>query len=399
MRDATRILAACLVLGVGLTCAGCRKSAADDPGPAASATKAGPQEVVISAGQQAAQKIEVQTAAVEDIPATVNVPGKIALPDNAMWRVGVLTSGRVEAVYANLGDYVKQGQILARMHSHDVHEARADYEVAVAEKARRDAGAALAEKEYDRTMRLFALKAASLEETQISKQELVNAQTAARDAEVNLVREKTHLEEILGIPADVPAGASEEETDTIPIRAPASGYVLEKNVTPGSTIEPATDAFVLGDLHHLWMLASVEEGRLAELHQGEAATVPGISFPGRVTNLGQQFDPTTRRMQIRIELDNPENRLRPEMLAEASLPVGERKAGLFVSQDAVQQINGVNTVFVRTGGEHFAMRPVETGQVVPGMVEIESGVSPGEQVVTHGSFLVKSELLRASIGD
>jgi cobalt-zinc-cadmium efflux system membrane fusion protein len=404
MKNTTKILAACVALGVGLMCAGCRKSAANDPGAGASSTKVGPQEVVITAGQQAAQKIEVQTATLENIPSMVSVPGKITLPDNAMWRVGVLTSGRVEAVYANLGDAVKKGQILARMHSHDVHEARADYEVAVAERTRHDAAAALAQKEYERTMRLFALKAASLEQTEIAKQELVNAQTAARDAEVNLVREKTHLEEILGIPADVPAGASEEEMDTIPIRAPASGYVLEKNVTPGSTIEPATDAFVLGDLHHLWMLASVEEGRLAELHQGEAATVtlpdvPGVSFNGRVTNLGQQFDPTTRRMQIRIELDNPENRLRPEMLAQASLPVGERKAGLFVSQDAVQQINGLNTVFVRTGGDHFAMRPVETGQVVPGMVEILSGVTPGEQVVTHGSFLVKSELLRASIGD
>lgn len=400
MNERQKILTAGVSLLLGLACVGCRKSAADNPPPASKTT---PQQVVISAEEQSAQKIEVETATEQKIPAMVSLPGKIALPDNAMWRVGVLTEGRVELVNANLGDYVQKGQVLARMHSHDVHEARADYQVAVAEKARCDAAAALAQMEYGRTTRLYALKAASLEQTEIARQELLNAQTAARDAAVNLVRKKTHLEEILGIPADVPAGMSEEEMDTIPIRAPASGYVLEKNVTPGATITPTTDAFVLGDLRHLWMLASVDEARLAQLHTGEPATVtlpdvPGISFAGRVTNLGQEFDPTTRQIQIRIELDNRENRLRPEMLAEAALPVGEPHAGLFISQDAVQQINGMNTVFVRTGGDHFTLRPVQTGQTVPGMVEILSGVSPGDQVVTHGSFMVKSELLRASIG-
>lgn len=401
MKSQQKILTTGVALLLGLACVGCRKSAAGNPLPA---TKANPQQVVISAEEQSAQKIEVETATEQKIPAMVSLPGKIALPDNAMWRVGVLTEGRVELVYANLGDYVQKGQVLARMHSHDVHDARADYQVAVAEKTRCDAAAALAQKEYGRTMRLYALKAASLEQTEIAKQQLLNAQTAAHDAAVNQVREKTHLEEILGIPADVPPGTSEEEMDTIPIRAPASGYVLEKNVTPGATITPTTDAFVLGDLRHLWMLASVDEARLAQLHTGEPATVtlpdvPGESFQGRVTNLGQEFDPTTRQIQIRIELDNRENRLRPEMLAEAALPVGEPHAGLFVSQDAVQQINGMNTVFVRTGGDHFTMCPVETGQTVPGMVEIVSGLNPGDQVVTHGSFLVKSELLRASIGD
>ena len=361
-------------------------------------------EAVISSAEQTAQGIEVEVVKINDLPGLVSVPGHIALPDNAVWRVGVLTDGRIETVNANLGDYVHKGEILARMHSHDVHDARAAYQLAVSEQARLKAAAALAQKEYERAQRLYALKAASVEQTEIAKQEVINAQTAVQNAEFTVIRERTHLEETLGIPADVPANSHTEENDLIPIVAPASGYILQKNVTPGATILPSTDAFVIADLHRLWMLASVDENKLAQLQLGQPATVtlpdlPGQSFAGRVTNLGQEFEPTTRRMQIRIELDNKDNRLRPEMLAKADLPVGESRSALLIPQDAIQQVNGQDSVFVRTSPDRFVMHPVQTGEAVQGMVQISSGIKPGDQVVTHGSFLVKSQLLRSTIGD
>ena len=315
-------IALCIVLQ--LSCMGCsRKQAApsDDSG-----AKSAPDEVVISSHEQAAQNIQVTTASLSEAPHMLRFPGHIALPDNAMWRVGVLTEGRVEKVYANLGDYVRKGQVIARMHSHDVHEARAAYQVAVSEHARLESAQTLAQKEYDRTQRLYTLKAASLEQTEMARQELVNAQAATHNADIDVTRERTHLEDTLGIPADVPANSHGEDNDLVPILAPASGYVLQKNVTPGATIQTTTDAFVIGDLHHLWMLASVGVDKLSQLHPGQSAFVslpdmPGQSFPGKVTNLGQEFDTTTRQMQIRIELENNDNRLRPEMLAKADLPI------------------------------------------------------------------------------
>ena len=104
-------------------------------------------------------------------------------------------------------------------------------------------------------------------------------------------------------------------------------------------------------------------------------------------------------MQIRIEFTNAGGRLRPEMLAKAELPVGEKKASLLVPQDAVQQVNGQDAVFVRLTADRFAIRPIRAGDTARGMVEVLSGIQPGDQVVTLGSFLVKSQLLRSSIGD
>ena len=391
-------------LCIELTCFGCSSGQQANELSAKDSVSRNPGEVVISPAEQLAQKIEVQAVQMRDLPAVLSLPGHIALPDNATWRVGVLTDGRVEKVYANLGDYVHKGQILARMHSHDVHDARAAYQTALADRAKLDSAQALAQTEYDRTQRLYVLKAASLEQTQIAHQELVNAQTEAKNASVAVTRERTHLEDTLGVPADVPENSYNENDELIPIAAPASGYVLEKNVTPGVTIQLSTDAFVIGDLSRLWLLASVRADQLSRLHVGQSAVIclpdaPGESFSGRVANLGQRFDPTTRQMQIRIEFTNAGGRLRPEMLAEAELPVGEKKASLLVPQDAVQQVNGQDAVFVRLTADRFAIRPIRAGDTARGMVEVLSGIQPGDQVVTLGSFLVKSQLLRSSIGD
>ena len=360
-------------------------------------------EITISAEEQAAQHIAVGLVEESAEPRTLDVPGRIALPDSSEWRVGVLITGRIAVVSAGLGDYVHKGQVLAKMHSHDVHEARADYQIALSNRLKVEAAQALAQKESDRTQRLYSLKAASVEQVELAHQDLENARAEARNVEITVQRERTHLQDTLGIPADISANAKGEDNDLIPIVAPADGFVLQKKVTVGSTIDPGTDAFMLGNLQHLWMLASVGEKDLPLLRLGEPAiiTVPGTgdALHGTLTNLGQQFDSTTRKMEIRITLPNLSNRLKPEMLVEASLPVGTNQQVLRVPQQAIQQINGQDAVFVRLADDRFLVRFVRVGPISGSKVQILEGLAAGEKVVTQGSFIVKSELLRATIGD
>jgi len=357
-------------------------------------------EITISTAEQAAQNIEVETAAMSDEPSSIRVPGKIVLPDNETWRVGVLAEGRVEHVFANLGDHVHKGEVLANMHSHDVHEGQAAFKTATAELTRLEAASALAQRNYDRTQRLYELKAASAIEVEQSRQELVNAQTALKNAETAVLAARTHLQDTLGVsPEALDAGG---DADLMPIVAPASGYILQKDVTPGVTLNPADDAFVIGSLQRLWMLASASEDRLIQLKTGQAAEiilqgVPGERFPGKVVNLGQQFDPTTRLIPVRIEVNNSKGLLRPEMLASADILVGHPEPMLLISQDAVQQVNGEDVVFVRTYPDRFTVRAVRTDGLVHGRLKALEGLKPGEVVVTRGSFVVKSQLLRASI--
>jgi membrane fusion protein, heavy metal efflux system len=150
------------------------------------------------------------------------------------------------------------------------------------------------------------------------------------------------------------------------------------------------------------MLASVRQEDLEKLRAGQSAfvTLPGLDgprFPGKITNLGQQFDPSTRVMQVRIELSNPNNRLRPEVLANAAIPVGGRKSALLMPSDAVQQVNGQDVVFVQTAPGRFAVRPVRVGESSDGSTPILEGIKVGDQVAIRGSFILKSQLLKSTL--
>jgi len=359
-------------------------------------------EVTLTPAEQAEGGVEVESVVMTDQPEVLEAPGRITLADSGSWRIGVLTSGRVEKVYVNAGDFVREGQILARMHSHDVHDARAAYQTSRTDLSRAQAAAALAKTNYERAQRLYALKAGSLGEVERARQELANADAAVRDEQIELDKERIHLEGNLGVAADPGPEVGEDEADLIPIRAAGSGYVLTKNVTPGTVVDATKDLFVIGELQRLWMIASVNEMNIRKLRVGQTAIVrtnafPGDSFNGKVTNLSPELDPVTRVMRARIELQNASLKLRPEMLATAQILVGPSRPVLLVPSGAIQQINDSDVVFVRTAEDRFEVRPVHSGETFNGRVALLEGVKPGDAIVTHGSFLLKSQLLKSSI--
>jgi membrane fusion protein, heavy metal efflux system len=381
---------------------GCSSSPTTAPkgesGGAAPQTKR--DEIALSPAQQVEGGIETQVLTLSDKPQTLRVAGRIVLADDRIARVGVRTVGLVMAVYAGLGDYVKKGQILARYHADEVRDTRAQYRTAVAELNRAQAGASLAQRNYERTQTLLGLKAASVQQVEQSRQDLMSAQTAVKAAQIEVDRTRDVLEDDLRVPTDPLPG--DETADEVPIFAPVNGYIIEKNITPGKTVERSSETFVIGDLSQVWMLASVRQENLGELHAGQPATVtlpgdPSRTFSGKVNNLGQEFDTATRAMQVRIVLANPDNRLRPEMLANAEIPVGERKRILLVPSDAVQQINGQDIVFVRTAPDHFIVRAVQRAETAGGQTPILDGLKPGEEVVVRGSFVLKSHLLKSTM--
>jgi membrane fusion protein, heavy metal efflux system len=262
------------------------------------------------------------------------------------------------------------------------------------------AAAAQVQRSYERAQTLLTLKAGSVAQVEQARQDVVTAQEAVRRAQIEVDRGQDVLEDDLSVPADPKEGA--EGVDEVPIYAPEAGYVLEKNVTPGRTIAPGQDAFVIGDLSQVWMLASIRQELLSQLHVGQTVRVSvagldGPPFDGTLSNLGQELDPITRVMPVRIVLKNPGHRLRPEMLATAEIPIGSPKSRLTVSSDAVQQVAGQDVVFVRTSPDRFVLRAVRVGPTTGGRTPVLEGVAAGEQIVVQGSFVLKSHLLRSTI--
>ena len=360
-------------------------------------------EVVLSPEQAAQAMIETRRAVVSEQPELLRVKGKITLADDHTWRVGVRTTGMIVLVYAGLGDRVQKGQVLARYHADEVRDSRAQYRAALSELDRAKAAEAQAERNRDRARRLLELKAGSIQQVEQTQQDLVSAQAAIRKAQIEVDRGRDLLEDDLRVPADPSPDRKDDTEDDVPIISPAGGYVIEKNVTVGKTVEPsASVTFVIGDLTKVWMLASVHQEDLSKLREGQAALVTlagmeGVRYAGKIANLGQEFDPATRMMQVRIELNNANGRLRPEMLADAEVPVGRGRPAIAVPSDAVQQVNGQDVVFVQTAGNRFAVRTVKVGETIAGNTPIFEGIQPGDQVAVRGGFILKSQLLKATL--
>lgn len=392
-------LTACVA---GLLLAGCTRPVASSEPSATKEAKSAKDEVVLSSDQQAAAMIETRSATFSSAPDMLRVKGRIALADNRTWRVGVRTIGSVTAVFVGLGDLVRKGQVLARYHADEVRDSRAQYRAALSELERAKTAQAQAQRSRDRAQRLLELKAGSVQQLELAQQDLATAQAMVRKAQIEVDRGRDLLEDDLKVPADPPPNRKDETEDNVPIIAPADGYIIEKNVTPGKTVELSSVTFVIGDLSRIWMLASVRQEDLGRLRTGQSAvvTLPGQDaprLPGKITNLGQQFDPDTRVMQVRIELANADGRLRPEMLANAEIPVGGGRPLLEVPSDAVQQVNGQDVVFVRTAPDHFAVRPVRVGETADGKTPVLDGIKAGDEVVFRGSFILKSQLLKATL--
>lgn len=309
-------------------------ASAPDAASGASAANASPaREIELSETAQREAGLVIESLESTRRPHVVAATGQLVPSEEATWRVGALVDGRVTAVLVSVGDRVTRGQVLARVHSHEVHEARAAYRVAKGELERRRMLADQAQRVHDRTHRLFDLKAASREQMEMADTELRSAAIGIEHARTELEKARTHITEFLDLSIDDldrPGGAAgphsdaAEDGDTVPIKAPAAGTVMERFATPGTVVAPGAQMFTVASLSSLWMAAAVNEADLSRLRVGQSAVVsvkayPGEPFAGRVIKLGDALDPATRTLQVRIALPNPHGRLKPEMFATAAI--------------------------------------------------------------------------------
>lgn len=396
-----------LILGA-IVLSGCSRRGAPEPAtpkPEVAPAPAANVVVMPPAAQQSA-RVGIEIASDRAVPETVRASARLTNDENRTWRVGAITDGRVVQVLAGPGDFISAGRPLARIHSHDVHDSRAQYRNAQTELARATANRQYALKARDRARRLYELKAGSLDQVEHAEAELRNAEAAQSTARTEVERTRQHLVEFLGVPEegghDHQPGGESDDRDLIPVRSPAAGTVLTRGVTPGTVVTPANDLFVLSDLASVWAIAEVNEEHLRKLRVGMPGRIyvqawPDQPFSGRIGYIGEALDPSTRTVKVRIELPNRAGRLKPEMYARAEIDVGSSQSAVVVHEDATQEVRGQIVVFVRVAPERFEVRRIEVGRRLEGAVEILRGVRAGEAVVTKGAFILKSEYLKASL--
>ncbi|MEE8311554.1 MAG: efflux RND transporter periplasmic adaptor subunit, partial [Candidatus Binatia bacterium] len=181
----------------------------------------------------------------------------------------------------------------------------------------------------------------------------------------------------------------------MPILAPISGYVVEKDIVAGSAVEPGARLYRLAGLGSVWVEAEVYEQDLGLIEVGQSAridlpyTAIG-SWQGRVAFIYPYLDDTTRTARVRIEVDNPELALKPDMYADVVIEIALGRR-LVVPEQAVLYAGSRRFVFVSLGEGRLEPRQVELGRRTTDVVEIVDGLHEGEVVVTSGNFLVAAE--------
>lgn len=187
----------------------------------------------------------------------------------------------------------------------------------------------------------------------------------------------------------------------VTITAPKSGFVLDRGVTQGISVDPSTNILSIADTGQLWVIAEIAEADAGRVRLGSTAS---LSFPlsgrppfiARVDFIYPTLTERTRSIRVRMSVPNIGGVLRPGMYGTAQISVAPRQA-LTVGRDAVIDTGLAQHVFVRTGANRFEPRQVKLGAKTADRVEILQGLAAGEQVVSAGVFLLDSESrLRAS---
>jgi len=193
-------------------------------------------------------------------------------------------------------------------------------------------------------------------------------------------------------------GVSQDILSEIP------GVILAMYVKRGDHVDRLKSLMSIVNIDKLRVTVDVYEKDIGFVEIGQKAQIESIGFPGKkfsgeVVYISPQVEEESQAIKVRIDVDNSEHLLRLGMFVSAELIYGSDKEVLAVPQSAVQELNGEDILFVKEGKNKFTLREVTLGQSFGDYVEIKKGVGENENVVTQGSFNLKSEQAKESFGD
>lgn len=355
-----------------------------------------PGVVKLTAEQAKTAKLAFGAAQTRAVTSEIVATAEIVPPDDGVARVGSKLSGRIVKLPVAVGATVKAGQLLAVVDSPELGTAKADYLVAAAQ-------ARLTRETADREKLLFEKKITAERDYRVAEAEATKARASKEAAEARLHTlgfSDAQLERF---------SAEQHSSSSIPVTTPIGGVVVERPASLGQVIQPSDTVGVIMDLRTVWMQVDAYERDLAQLAVGQRVSArvpawPERDFTGEIQAIGAVLDRRSRTVKVRVVMPNPDGALKPGMFAKVRLTgsKGEARQGLFAPAAAVQRDGDQALVFVPLGDgdgdAEFQVRQVATGERDGEWIQITSGLSAGERVVTTGAFLLKSEARKSSFG-
>lgn len=326
------------------------------------------------------------------------VPARLTLAPTATQRLGAIAEGRITRVHVLPGDMVRRGQVLVRIHSHEMMDARAKLAQARILRQQAEADLALATSQADRAERLHAARALALADLERARTMRLDAQARRDAAQAELDRARGMEEHLLG---DGPLPPDYDEHDVL-IRSPIDGVVVTRDAQEGVVATVGMPLVTVSRTSELWMQVHVPETAAAVARVGTQIrfTVTALgdrTFNARVVRVAPAVDTLTRTIELQAVVTSRDAALKPELFATAELGGAPGAPTWVVPASAIQALEGDTVVIAadrRGEGLKLEAVRVRTGRRTGEWVELLSGVDTTRAVVTGGAAIAKAEILK-----
>ena len=341
--------------------------------------KLDPLEIAITPEIQ--KQIKTEAVSNQDISETLMIPGRLEAQNLRLAKIGSPINGRISDIYGSLGDVVKKGQVLARVNSIELTQNQLTLI-----KATQLIG--LKTKAVERAKLLF-------EADVISKAEMQRIEAELEAVKADFRASKDQLE-ILGMSdkAIEKLGSSGQVNSYGDVISRTNGTIITKMINLGQIVQPEDVLFSVADLSKLWGVAEIPEQQVAFVRKDQDVTieVPALNqkIQGKIVYEGDIVNPETRTVMVRTEIDNTDLKLKPDMLISMFIQ-SKKVSKLAIPASAVIRENDRNYVFVQNSPNTYRLREIELGHKDGQLINLISGVSQGETIVSDGAFHLNSE--------
>ena len=308
----------------------------------------------------------------------LQLSGEISFDENKVVKIFPRSSGQVLEAKLSLGDKVKAGETLAVVKSAEIAGNYADISSA-------NADVIIAKRQLDNQEALFKNGIASEKEYTEAKQNYEKAKSV-----------KTKLESALHINGGVNSNAGGNYT----IAAPINGYIVEKKVSEGNYIRPDMGDYLytISDLHDVWVNANVYEIDIPKVKEGDHVEVRVLAYPdkvfdGTIQKLSEVLDPLNKTLRARIQLNNDQFLLKPEMFAKIFVKSKTAHSVLAIPTSALIDLNGKSYVVAYKSNCDMRIAEVEVSKTVGDATYLSAGLAAGEKVIVKNQLLVFQQLL------
>jgi membrane fusion protein, heavy metal efflux system len=327
--------------------------------------------------------------------------GSIAIDDDLTTPVFSPYSGRVIKLIARLGDVVDPGAPLFAIQASEFVQAQNDLITALANLQTARSQLAQAQTNEKRGHDLYLAQGGALKDWQQAQTDLVTAQNTVRSDDIALAAVRNRLR-ILGKADKEIASLEAQPTQKLDpvaiVPAPIGGTITQRQIGLGQYINStaggaSSPVYTIGNLSTVWLIANVREVDAPLMRIGQPVEVHVLAFPGRVFKaklswVAPSIDPNTHRLSVRADVENPDGALKPGMFANFGIITGEAETAPAVPQSAIVYEGDTARVWVAGEDGTIAARPVRTGQIADGKVQILEGLSEGDKVVTSGALFI-----------